>query len=273
MQPFSVLISVYKNDNPQFFRTAIESVTINQTIKPDEVYIYVDGEVPEELKNTIIQLQDEIQYITVHWETNNKGLGKALQYGMEHVRNELVARMDSDDISLPDRFESQLKQFEENPELSVASGHISEFVGNPSNIVGTRKVPIGNDKIRQYMKKRDGLNHVAVLFKKSEVMKAGNYQDWHFNEDSYLWLRMYLAGCVFDNLDKVLVNVRVGSDMYKRRGGLKYYKSEEGLQRLRWKKGIISFPRYIMNCSIHFIVKCLLPNHVRGFVFQKLLRT
>ena len=122
------------------------------------------------------------------------------------------------------------------------------------------------------MKKRDGLNHVALMFRRSEVLRAGNYQDWHYNEDSYLWLRMYLAGCVFDNLDKVLVNVRVGSDMYKRRGGWRYYKSEEALQRLRWKNDIISFPRYLMNCSIHFMIKCLMPNKVRALVFQKFLR-
>lgn len=272
MAPFSVLLSVYKNDNPQYFRTAIESVTVNQTVKPSEVYIYVDGRVPKELENTITELQKEIPYINVHWAEENKGLGLALRYGMEHVKYDLVARMDSDDISLPDRFECQLKQFEEHPEISVASGHINEFIDDPAHPIGTRKVPIGNFNIRKYMKKRDGLNHVAVMFRRSEVLRAGNYQDWHYNEDSYLWLRMYLAGCVFDNLDKVLVNVRVGSDMYKRRGGWRYYKSEEALQRLRWKNDIISFPRYLMNCSIHFMIKCLMPNKVRALVFQKFLR-
>lgn len=272
MQKYSVLISVYKNDNSQDFRTAIESVTVKQTVQPDEVYIYVDGSVPIELENTIKQLQSEISSVNIHWEAQNKGLGTALQYGMEHVRNELVARMDADDISVPERFEWQLKQFENDSELSVASGHISEFIDDPSNIVGCRRVPMGNEGIRKYMRDRDGVNHVAVMFRKSEVLKAGNYQHWHFNEDSYLWLRMNLAGCKFDNLDKTLVNVRVGKEMYARRGGWKYFLGEYSLIKLRWKNDIISFPRFCMNTAIHFAVKCLMPNWLRALVFRKILR-
>ena len=126
---FSVLISVYKNDNPDDFRTAIESVTIKQTVQPDEVFVYVDGPVPNALASTIKQLEMEIPAVYVHWEVENKGLGRALQYGMEHVKHELVARMDADDISVPDRFECQLCQFEKDLELSVASGHIVDFIG------------------------------------------------------------------------------------------------------------------------------------------------
>lgn len=270
--PFSVLISVYKNDNPADFRAAIESVTVKQTIKPDEVYIYVDGPVSTELLDTINLLQKEMPFINVHKENQNKGLGKALQYGMLHVKHELVARMDADDISVPDRFECQLKQFEDDSELAVASGHTADFIGSLNNIIGIRKVPIGNEGCRNYMKQRDAINHPAVMFRKSEVLKAGNYQEWYLNEDSYLWLRMYLAGCKFDNLDKILVYMRSGDGQYARRGGWKYFKSEVGLQRLRLKNGIVSFPRYLFNCSIHFIVKCLLPNSVRGWIFKHLLR-
>lgn len=272
MQQFSVLMSVYRNDNPIHLRVAVESVSIKQTLQPDEIFIYVDGEVPDALANTIKQLQAEIPTITVHWEKENKGLGIALQYGMLHVKHELVARMDADDISVPERFECQIKQFEEDPKLSVASGHIYDFIDSIDNVVGKRNVPIGPNEARNGIKKRDALNHVAVMFRKSEVLRAGNYQDWHYNEDSYLWLRMYLAGCKFNNLDKVLVYTRTGKDMYERRGGWKYYKSEEGLQRLRLKNNIISLPRYILNCSIHFTVKVLMPNCIRGWVFRNLLR-
>ncbi len=273
MQPFSVLMSVYKNDNPQDFRTAVESISIKQTVQPDEVYVYVDGQVPEALSATIRQIESEIESVTVHWEPQNKGLGTALQYGMLHVKHELVARMDADDISVPDRFECQLKQFEEDPQLSVASGHICDFIGSIDNVVGIRKVPVGSERAKERIKVRDGLNHPAVMFRKSEVLRAGNYQDWHYNEDSYLWLRMYLAGCKFNNLDKILVYMRSGEGMYERRGGWLYFKGEEGLQRMRWKYGIISLPRYVLNCAIHFVVKCMMPNNVRGWVFRRLLRS
>lgn len=271
-KPFSVLMSVYKNDDPFNFRIAVESVTINQTVKPDEVYIYVDGPVPENLAKTIRELESEIPTINVHWEIKNKGLGKALQYGIEHVKNELVARMDSDDISVPDRFECQLRQFDEDPDLSVASGHTIDFIDSPKNVLGKRVVPIGSDLCMQYIKKRDVFNHPAVMYKKSEVLKAGNYKDWYLNEDSYLWLRMYLAGCKFDNLNKVLVYMRSGKDQYLRRGGWKYFKSEAGLQYLRYKYGIIKLPQYIFNLLIHFVVKVLMPSKLRGLFYQKFLR-
>lgn len=269
---FSVLISVYKNDKPEDFRTAVESISIHQTVKPSEIVIIVDGPVPAELEQTIKELEKEIPYIRVEWCKVNQGLGLALQKGMLLCSNEIVARMDADDISLPYRFEHQLRQFEEDQELSVAGGHITEFIDSPDNIVSSRRVPIGDQNIRNYMKKRDGLNHMTVMFKKSEVIKAGNYQDWFWNEDSYLWLRMYVAGCKFGNLDEVLVNVRVGREMYARRGGWKYFKSEAGLQKLRLKNHIIGLPRYCMNLTIHFIVKILMPNKVRAFIFQKLFR-
>lgn len=271
--PFSVLISVYKNDNAHDFRLAIESVTIKQTIMPDEVYVYVDGPVPNALADTIKKIEIEIPHVYVHWEPINKGLGKALQYGMEHVKYELVARMDADDISVPDRFECQLKQFEDDPELSVASGHIFDFIETTKNIIGKRMVPIGHEACIRYIKKRDVVNHPAVMFRKSEVLKSGNYQDWYLNEDSYLWLRMYLAGCKFDNLDKILVYMRSGDSQYARRGGWKYFKSEVGLQKLRLRYDIVSLPQFVSNIIIHFVVKVLLPNNVRGWVFKRMLRS
>lgn len=271
--PFSVLISVYKNDNAHNFRFAIESVTIKQTVQPDEVYIYVDGPVSDVLADTIKKIEKELPYVYVHWEPTNKGLGNALQYGMEHVKYELVARMDADDISVPDRFENQLKQFEDDPQLSVASGHIADFIETTENIIGKRMVPIGHEACIQYMKKRDVLNHPAVMFRRSEVLKSGNYQDWYLNEDSYLWLRMYLAGCKFSNLDKILVYMRSGEGQYARRGGWKYFISEAGLQKLRLKYGIISLPQFMLNIIIHFVVKVLLTNNLRGLVFKRMLRS
>lgn len=269
---FSVLISVYKNDNPAYFRTAIESVSIKQTVQPDEVYVYVDGPVPDALANTIKQLEAEILSVNVHWETENKGLGRALQYGMEHVSNEIVARMDSDDISVPDRFEKQLYMFDHDKNLSVAGGDIIEFIDTSDNIVGKRLVPTGDTEIRKYMRKRDALNHVTVMFKKSDVLRSGNYQDWFYNEDSYLWVRMMLAGCKFGNIPETLVKVRVGRDMYARRGGWRYFKSELNLQNFRLENKVIGIGLYLFNVLVRFVVQVLMPNKIRAFFFQKVIR-
>lgn len=269
---FSVLMSVYKNDKPELVRSAIESVSINQTVKPDEVFIVVDGPVPETLSKELCQLQEEIQSLRIEWCKENRGLGLALQYGLERVKYDTVARMDSDDISLPNRFELQLAAFEDDKELSIVGGQITEFIDYPSNIVGARDCPLSDVALKKFMKARCGFNHMTVMFKKNEVLRAGNYQPWHFNEDYYLWIRMMLAGCKFANLPDTLVNVRVGKEMYARRSGWKYFKSEEGIQRYMWKYKLISFPHYVLNTCIRFGVQVAVPNKVRGWMYQKIFR-
>lgn len=273
MISFCVLIPVYRNDKPEDFRAAVKSISETQTITPNEVLIIVDGPIPEPLRQTIVGLQKEISYMRILWQKENKGLGTALRIGVEHASHELIARMDSDDISMPDRFRLQLEMFEKDSELSIAGSDITEFIGTPDNIVARKAVPTENGKIKNYMKSRCPFNHMTVMFKRSEVLKVGNYQDWFWNEDYYLWIRMTMAGCKFANISEPLVNVRVGKDMYARRGGMRYFKSEAGIQRYMYVHRLISLPRYIVNVTIRFIVQVLMPNNIRGFVFQKLFRS
>lgn len=273
MMPFTVILPVYKNDKPENLFIAVESIGEKQTVKPDEILIVVDGPIPERLVLIINELCNRISNIRVLRQPENKGLGSALQIGIENASYEFIARMDSDDISEPDRFEKQLKVFETNPALSLVGGNITEFIDSPENIVGRRIVPQSNDEIYTYMKSRCPFNHMTVMYKRSDVLKAGNYQDWFWNEDYYLWIRMMMAGCKFANISDPLVNVRVGKDMYARRGGIKYFKSEAGIQRYMYVHGLISLPRYIVNVTIRFIVQVLMPNNIRGFVFQKLFRS
>lgn len=272
MGKISVLMSVYRNDSPEFLRVAVESVTIKQTLQPDEVILVVDGPVPTELEVEIKKLCSEIAYIRPLWKLNNEGLGKALRDGVEMATNEFIARMDSDDISMPNRFEKQIKVLESDPTLSIVGGKMTEFIDLPDNIVGSRTVPFANDDIKSYMKTRCGLNHVTVMFKRSEILKVGNYQDWFCNEDYYLWVRMMIGGCKFANVPDVLVNVRSGAGQYARRGGIKYFKSEKGIQKLMLNNNLISFPRYCFNVFVRFCVQIVMPNWARGIVFQKIFR-
>lgn len=270
--PFSVLISVYRNDIPELFRAAVVSVTVKQTLPPDEVVLVVDGPVPEELEATITALSSEIPYIRLIWLEKNGGLGNALNIGMKECRNELVARMDADDISVPDRFEKQVSYLVHHPECDMVGGQITEFVDEPADIVGKREVPCSNEDIDLWLKKRCPFNHMTVTMLRSHVLAVGNYLDWHFNEDYYLWIRMAEAGCRFANLPDTLVNVRVGKEMYQRRGGWKYFMSEKKLQDYMLRRGLISFPRWAFNVAIRFGVQIAMPNRLRGFVFQKLFR-
>ena len=268
---FSVCMSVYKNDKPADFLTAVRSI-YNQTVTPNEVVLVVDGPVGDELKEAIATLQGEIPVLKVIPLKDNMGHAIARQTGLEAASNNLVAVMDADDVSVPTRFERQLQAFAEHPEVSVVGGIINEFIENPTNVVGTRICPENDNEIKEYLKSRCPFNQMTVMFRKSEVMSVGGYMDWFCNEDYYLWIRMAEAKLTFHNLQEILVYMRVGRDMYARRGGWKYFKSEAKLQQYMYNHSIISMPRYIYNVLVRLVVQVLMPNSIRAFVFQKLLR-
>lgn len=273
ISPFSVLMSVYRNDKPEFFLEAVKSVSVKQTLPPDEIVIVVDGPVPESLEKTIIEIEKNIPSTRILWQKENKGLGQALNIGMKACSNELVARMDADDISVPDRFEKQIAYMKSHPEVTVCGGQISEFIDSPENIVAYRKVPLDPIDCLNYFKDRDPLNHMTVLLKKSAVMKVGNYQPWHLDEDTYLWGRLLKNGYRIANLQDILVNVRVGKEMYARRGGWRYFKSDSKI--LKWKldNGFLSHSRFFYNYMARFGVQVLMPNSLRAWIFKKLLRS
>lgn len=267
---FSVSMCVYGKDNPGFFRDAVQSI-LEQTVKPTEVVLVVDGPVPEEL-DTVICEYEKMPIFRVVRFAENQGHGNARRAGLAACTNEQVALMDADDLSVPDRFEKQLALFEKQPELDIVGGMITEFVGTPGNVVARRDVPLADQEIKQYMKKRCPMNQVTVMFKKSSVDRVGGFIDWYCDEDYYLWLRMTLAGMKFGNVPDVLVNVRVGEEMYQRRGGKKYFLSEAKLQKYMLDNKVIGFGTYLMNVTKRLIVQVLLPNKLRGWVFQKFAR-
>ncbi len=267
---FSVAMSVYKNDRAEWVDLSIQSI-LNQTAPSDEIVLIVDGPVPTELDNVIKKYEDCPQFNVIRF-AKNKGLGKALNEAVLKAKNEIIARMDSDDIAMPDRFERQLKLFAEDEELSLCGGSITEFIGSPENSVGVRAVFEKNEDIYNDLKKRCPFNHMTVMFKKQAVLNVGNYIDWHYNEDYYLWIRMAEKGLKFANITDTLVNVRVGKEMYARRGGYKYFKSEAGLQNYMLKHKVIGFGTYAINITKRFIVQVMLPNKLRGWVFKTFAR-
>ncbi len=268
---FSVCMSVYKNDKPADFLVAVRSI-YNQTAAPNDIVLVVDGPVGEELKGAITILQDEIEVLNVIWLPTNQGHATARQTGLMAAKNELVAVMDADDISVPNRFERQLKAFEEYPEVSVVGGLINEFIGTPEKVVGTRIVPEQDEDIKAYLKSRCPMNLVTVMMRKSHLQAVGGYIDWYCEEDYYLWIRLALAGYKFYNIQENLVDVRVGEEMYQRRGGWRYFKSEASLQRYMWKYDVIGLGHYLYNVAIRFAVQVAMPNSVRGWVFRMFAR-
>ena len=212
----------------------------------------------------------ELLHIVVN--KKNLGLGLALNVGLKACRNELVARMDTDDIARKDRFERQLEMFENNSELDICGSHIKEFEGTPKNIISKRCVPINEKEIYSYQKRRDSFNHMTVMYKKSKVLEAGNYQSCMLMEDTYLWGRMILVGATFINIDDYLVYARVGNDMFERRGGYSYYKKYKiGRKKVR-ETGYIGRWDYYYSLIIQFFIS-VIPNNLRGWIFKNFLHS
>lgn len=272
---FSVAISVYEKDNPIWFDCALESIIV-QTVKPDEIVLIVDGPVPETIKKVIKKYTDlcnkkGIVLKAIKLKVNG-GLGNALRIAVGECKNNLIARMDSDDIACESRFEQQLKFMVNHPEVDLLGGDIVEFVDDIHNVIGKRIVPCDDKEIKEYMKIRCPFNHVTVMYKKEAVQKSGSYLDLFWNEDYYLWIRMLEQGCVMANTGTILVNVRTSSDMYKRRGGINYFRSEKFLQEYMLERNIITKTTYLVNVLKRFVVQCVLPNSIRGWVFKRFAR-
>ena len=263
-------MSLYIKEKAEYFKLCMESV-LGQTALPDEIVIVKDGPVSEEVD---VALEDYVSknrnLFKIVALTENKGLGLALSEGIQHCSNELVARMDTDDIAVPERFELQLKMFESNPELDICGGQILEFEENEDNIVAERKVPLSHGEIIEYQKKRSAFNHMTVMFKKSKVLEAGNYKHCPLMEDDMLWVDMINAGAKCANLSENLCKVRTNRDMIARRGGLKYYKRYKNTRKQILNTGFITKKEYRKTNRIQFLV-CIMPAWLRKFVFFNLI--
>lgn len=267
---FSVLLSVYKNENPKFLDSALYSI-FDQTKIPNEVVLVEDGKLTDELYDVIKKYKTRYSKIlkTVSFK-NNRGLGLALRDGLLHCSNEIVFRMDTDDISVKSRFEKQLKIFK-NYDVDVVGSNIKEFDNNMFECVGYRVVPKDDVDIKKIAKRRNPLNHVTIGYKKSKVLAAGNYEKMDYFEDYYLWIKMMKKNCKFYNIQDDLVLVRGGSNMINRRGGIKYIKSIINFEKSILKIKFINRIDYIKNIFIRIIVS-ITPNKLRTILYKKILR-
>lgn len=268
---FSVLMSVYKNEKTEYFKQAIDSV-IHQTMPPTEIVLVRDGMVYDELQEAINQYLEAYPNLFTYIPLEeNGGLGKALRTGLLQCKYDLVARMDTDDICVSDRFEKQLAVFANNPMVDMVGGNIAEFAESIEVILDYRCVPYTDEAIKERVKSRSPFNHMTVMFKKEAVLKAGNYEPFYLFEDWYLWIRMFLSGCTFGNLNEVLVYARI-CGMSARRGGMKYFKSCKKLLQFMRQNGIISRVEYLKSGFIRFNGYVVCPNKVRELAYKKLLR-
>lgn len=271
LPPYSVLMSLYIKEKPEYLRLAIDSM-LNQTVKPDEIVIVEDGPLTDSLYAILDEYKAKYPEIvrTVKNE-KNLGLGLALNVGLKDCKNELVARMDTDDISKPDRCEKQLKVFAENMSFSIVGAYVDEFIDNPEKIESTRAVPVTNDEIYQFAKKRSAFNHPAVMYRKSRVLAFGGYANLRRNQDVDLFGRMLFGGCKAQNVPESLLLFRCNNDLAKRRKSWENTKSYiDTIGNFR-KMGYSSFKDYAI-VAVAQIGVFLMPAFLQHLVYKLFLR-
>ena len=263
-------MSVYWREEPEFLAAALKSI-FDQTVPPTQVVLVKDGPLTPPLDAVIADFKARHVELHVVPLKQNGGLGAALNVGIRHCDHDLVARMDSDDLAAPTRFERQLTAFETNPQLAIVGSWISEFESDPTVTRAIRKVPITHEEVRRTFGDKCPVNHPSIMFRKIEIIRSGGYRSDFFQEDYDLWGRMLAAGCVFENIPECLVMMRAPDDLFSRRGGWRYAVSEAKLQRFFLQLGLISWWTYLRNVLGRFIVR-VMPNSTRKLLYRSFLR-
>lgn len=263
---YSVLMSLYKKENPEYLRLAIDSM-LNQTVAPDEIVLVEDGPLTDELYAVL----DEYPMLHRIKNETNLGLGLALNVGLKECRNELVARMDTDDCSKPERCEKQLQRFLEKPYLAIVGSHIDEFIGDTSNVISKRIVPTTPEEIYKFAKKRSAFNHPAVMYSKTAVLENNGYEDLKRNQDVDLFGRMQFKGYKAENIDEALLWFRSSDELAKRRKSWQNTWSYIATIRKFWKMGYSSFADYAI-VGIAQTGMYLMPIKLQNYIYKNYLR-
>lgn len=270
MISFSVLLSIYNRESPISLCQSLDSIFV-QTVSPNEVVLVEDGPLSSELNDIISEYSAKYPILKIIPLPTNQGLGKALNEGLKHCSYDIVARMDTDDIAKPDRFEKQLAIFEKYSDIDVVGAWIDEFEDDISEVKSVRKLPELPNDIRQFAKRRNPINHPVVMFRKSAVLAAGGYRHFPLFEDYYLWIRMLMNGAKFYNIQESLLYFRFSPEMFKRRGGWKYMINELHFLQMMRQMHFISFSQFMQNLFVRFSIR-LIPNSLRAIIYTKLIR-
>ncbi|MBW5408396.1 glycosyltransferase [Morganella morganii] len=264
---FSILISLYNKEKPDYLYSSLLSIKDN-TILPSQIVIVFDGPISNDLSDVVFTFMNLLP-IDIIKLPKNVGLGNALNIGLTKCNYDIIFRMDTDDICLPNRFEKQINYIQENPHISLVGSNTEEFNEDMTISNGQRHVACEHDDIIKLAKKRNPFNHMTVAFKKSAILAVGGYQHHLYMEDYNLWLKLIAAGYKTHNLQDILVNVRAGSSMVSRRRGLTYIKSEFQLAKLKIKSKIDT----PLSATIIFFMRSIpriLPTSLLNVIYKKL---
>ena len=264
---FSVLMAVYKKEQPLFFKEALRSV-FEQSLIPNEVVLVKDGPLTEQIIVDFSSKNEQLKVITLE---KNQGLGEALRIGLNACSFDLVARMDSDDICKPYRFEKQIAFLKEHKEITIVGSWIEEFSDCKEEIEAIRELPQEDKQLKIFMKWRNPFNHMTVMFRKKDILAVGGYQPFYLLEDYYLWNRLANANYYFANIGESLLWARGGYTMLERRGGWKYVVSESKLLKFMYRSGRINIVEFGANLMMKSIIR-LIGKHLRHTIYTFFLR-
>lgn len=264
----SVVMASYCGDVPEQLFAAGESI-FNQTRVPDELVLVFDGPVALSHVQAVERIS-KLGVVRVLRLEHSLGPGGARHHGITAAAHDVVAVMDADDLSLPTRFEKQMALIEAG-EADVVGAWIQEFEHQPGDMEAVRKVPESHEEVWLYAKRRSPMNNVTAMFNKKKYMEAGGYNTMRSFEDYDLYVRMLMKGARFRNLPEVLVNVRGGREMYKRRGGLEQIPIESAMLYRMYRSGFFTLGEFLSNWFIRTAMR-LLPNNIRQVAYQLVLR-
>ena len=264
---FSVLMSIYVKEKAEYLRQSLESIWDKQSIQPDEIVLVLDGPLTKELSYEVElwkkKIANDLKIVTLE---NNLGIGDALNAGLKSCRNNLVARMDTDDISVFDRFEKQLNIFKEK-NIDICGSWVDEFDEDFNTIISTRRLPESHNSIIKFAKYKCPLNHPSVMFKKDVIEKVGGYKKMMWFEDYYLWVRLIQNGFVFYNIQEPLVKMRSGYSQLARRSGLKYIASEYRMLKTIYQMNFINKIQFFLNLLVRSFSR-VMPKYILKKIYS-----
>lgn len=261
---FSVLMSLYNKEKPSFLYECLKSLQL-QTLQASEIIIVYDGEIGNDLNKVVDSFSHDLPIVKVKLN-KNMGLGRALKVGLQHCTNEIIARMDTDDICYPERFAKQIPRMINNKDLVLSGSAIIEFDEDKNERI--KLLPQTTTEIKKFSKIKNPFNHMTVVFRKSAINNVGSYRHHLYMEDYNLWLRLIANGYQCENLDHVLVEARVGKEMIARRRGIRYLESELILFKLKLKLKITGFCEGLLIFIIRAAPR-ILPSQVLYYLYKK----
>ena len=271
MENYSVLMTVYEKEKPEYFQQAIDSM-MDQTVMTDDFVIVCDGPLTKELElvidKSVHKHPDIFQIVRLE---KNVGIGAATNIGLQYCKNDLIAKMDADDVAVLQRCELQLAMFADCPQLAVLGGYLAEFDHDPNEPYAIREVPLENEDIRKFARRRQPFNNVTVMYRKSAVLKVGGYRPMGRNEDFDLYIRLLHADYYARNIPGILTNARTDRTAMRRRAS---WQTLKGCAKSRWnslRTGYCSIVDFLVCVGGQFVV-WICPVSVQEWIYQKFLR-